>query len=105
MKTGGKRQNDEMPFDPARSVAHDGLTEADQFDRLDFERGLLADFADHRLFQRFAKLDAAAGQRVEAVRGRPRPAYDQHPAVAEYGGADREVRPCWISARVFGVAH
>ncbi len=94
-----------MPFDAARSVARDGLTEADQRHRLDLERGFLADFADHRLLQRFAELDAAAGQRVEAVRGRPRPAHDQHPAVAEHRRADRQIRPRWINARAVGVAH
>ncbi len=101
----GKRQNDEMPLDSAGIVARDGLAEADETHRLDGERGFLADFADHRLFQRFAQLDAAAGQRIEAVRGRPRPAHDQHFAVAEYRGAHGQIRPRWISARVLAPGH
>ncbi len=100
-----ERQNDEMPLDAACGIARDGLAKADQLDRRDIERGFLADFADHGLFQRFAELDAAAGQRIEAMGRRPRPAHDQHPAVAEYGGADGEIRPRWISPRAFAAAH
>ena len=55
--------------------------------------------------KRLAEFDAAAGQRVEAVGGRPRPAHDQHAAVAEYGRADREIRPRRISPRIVVVAH
>jgi len=58
-----------MPLDAAGGVAGDGLTESDQFDRLDIERGLLADLPDDGLFQRLTKLDAAARQRIDA---RPR---------------------------------
>ena len=60
-----------MPLDPARDAAGDGLAEADQLDRLDVERGLLADLANDRLLQCFAKLDAAAGQRIDALGRRP----------------------------------
>ena len=48
---------------------------------------------------------AAAGQGVEAVGRRPRPAHDQDLAVAEDRRADREIRPRWISARSLVVAH
>ena len=49
--------------------------------------------------QRFAEFDAAAGERKEAVGRRARPAHDQQAAVAEYGGAHRQIRPRRISSR------
>ena len=84
---------------PPGAIAGDGLPIAGERNRRDVERGLLADFADHRLLERFAEFDAAARQRIEAVGRRPCPAHDQHAAVAEDGGADREIRPRRISPR------
>jgi len=74
-------------------VVGDGLAIAGKRDRLDLKRGLLAHLANHRLFERFAEFDPAARQRIEAMGRRPRPAHDQHPPVAEYGGADRQIGP------------
>ena len=81
-----------MALDPAGVIAHDRLPVAGEDDRLDGKAGLLANLADDRLLQSLAEFDDAAGERVEAVRRRPRPADDQHASVAkiaEYGGAHR----------------
>ena len=94
-----------MAFDASGGVARDRLAEADQRERGDRKPGLLADFADDRLFQGLPEFDAAAGQRIEPVRRRARPPYDQHSAVAEYRRAHRQIWPRWISPRVIGVAH
>ncbi len=94
-----------MPLDASAAVARDRLAKAGEFDRLDLKRGFFADLADDGFFQGLAELDAAAGQRVKAVGGWPRPAHDQHPAVAENRGADRKKRPRRISSRIVGIAH
>ena len=101
----GERQDHEMPLDAAGSIVNDRLAKADQLDRLDRQRGLLADFADYRLLQRFAQLNAAARQRIETMRRRPCPPRDQHPPVVEDRGADGEVRPRRIYPCVVGIAH
>jgi hypothetical protein len=102
---GGKRQNDEMPLDPALRVARDGLPITGEADRLDYEAGLLHDFANHGLFEGFAKLDAATRQCVKTIRWSARPAHDQHVPIAEDRRADCEVRTRWISPRSFVVIH
>jgi hypothetical protein len=97
--------NGKMPLDPAGAVPRDGLAKAGERDRLDLKCGLFANLAHNRLFKRFTEFDAAAGQRIEPVRGRTSTAHDQHVAVAEDRGAHREKRPRWISPGVAGVAH
>ena len=62
--------------------------------------GLLHHLARDRLDEALADLDAAARQRVEPARRRPGAAHDQHPAVADDGGADREDRSRGIAAAV-----
>ena len=100
-----ERQNDEMPLDPPVGVADDGLPESDQFERRNFEAGFLADLAYNRFFQGFAKLDAAARKRIEAMSGRPAAPHDQHAAVAKYRRTDRQIRSRWISPFGGAVAH
>ena len=75
----------------------DALAIAGERHRLDHEVRLFQDLARDRFAQRLADLDHAAGQRVDAVRRRPRAARDQHAAVAHDRGTDRENRPRWIS--------
>ena len=81
-----------MALDLVLGVARHHLAVAGERDRLDGERGFLVDLALHRLGERFAGLDHAAGQAVEPIRGVARAAHDQHLAVAQDGGADREKR-------------
>src|SRR5436305_7855671 len=100
-----ERQYDKMAFDAPRSVACDRLAESDEFERRDCKPGFLAHFADYRLLQRFAKLDHPAGQGMQPVRRRPGPPHDQHPAVAEYRRAHRQIWPRWISPLGLAVAH
>ena len=64
------------------------------------ERGLLAHFARHRLDQRLAGFDHAARQRVDAERRLARAPHHQHLAVADDGGADREIGALRIGSRV-----
>src|SRR5215472_5672205 len=94
-----------MPLDTPGGIAGDGLAESDQFDRLDIERSLLADLADDGLLQRLAKLDAAARQRIDAFGRRPAARHDEHFAVAEDRGADRQDRPRGISPTVGRLRH
>ncbi len=68
--------------------------------RGDIERGLLLDLAHDGLFQRFAGLDHAAGQGVDAERRLAGAAHDQHLAVAQDCGADGEKRTFRIKALV-----
>jgi len=89
-----------MPFDPAIAIPRDGFAIAGERHRLDRKRGLFTDFAHHRLHQRFANLDTAARQRVEARRRRPGATHDQHLAVADDGGADREDWCCRVGSPV-----
>src|SRR6201984_3041478 len=91
-----KGKNDEMAFDAPGGVARERLAEADQRERGDRKPGFLADFADDRLFQGLAEFHVAARQRIEPVRRRTRPPHDQHPAVAEYRRAHRQIWPRWI---------
>src|SRR5262249_20160480 len=100
-----KGKNDKMAFDVSGGVARDRFAEADQRQRRNFKSGLLPDFADDRLLQGLAEFDAAARQRIKSMRWRPRPAHNQHPAVAEYRRAHRQIRPRWISPRVIAIAH
>lgn len=93
-------ENDEMSLDPAFGVARDHLAITGQRQWLDFEARFLADFAGHRLLERFPKLDSAPRQRMEAVGRRQGPAYDQNAAVADDGGTDREIRARWITSRL-----
>ena len=67
-----------------------------------------AHLAHHRLFQRLAELDAAAGQRIDPLHRRHAAPHDQYPLSAENSGADRKIRPrghnsanprwCWSRA-------
>jgi hypothetical protein len=100
----GEGENDEVPLDPSGGIALDHLAIACQHERLDFEAGLFADLADHRVNERLTEFDPAAGQGIEAMGGRRGAADDQHPAVAEDGGADREIGPRWINSRFGAVA-
>ena len=86
-------------------IARDGLAETDQLDGLDVKRSLLADFADDGLFQRFAELDPAAGQRVDAFGRRPRAPHDQHLAVAEDRGARPPDKAAWDKSAVGRLRH
>jgi hypothetical protein len=94
-----------MAFDAPRGVTCDRLTKSDEFDWRDYKPGFLPHFADYRLLQRFAKLDHPTGQGVQAVCRRARSPHDQHPVVAEYRRAHRQIWPRWISPRGLAVAH
>src|SRR6185437_10865538 len=96
----GKTQNDKMPFDAALRVAHDHVALAGEPDRLDLELRLLTHLAHHGVMQGLAKLHGAARQRVEVLRRHARAPHHQHFAVADDGGADREIRPIRIGADV-----
>ncbi len=86
-----KRQNDEVPLDPSLRIPRDHLAISGKLDRLDFEAGFFPHLADHRLFECLPEFDAAARQRIEAVRGRLSPAHNEHATGTENGGADCEV--------------
>ena len=91
-----------MTGDAPALVARDEFTVTRKRDRLDGDAGFLRDLAHDRLMQGFARFHDAARQRVEAgarALGAPR---DQNMAVADDGGAHREIRPLGIHA---GVGH
>src|SRR5260370_21676268 len=100
-----ERQYDKMTFDASRRIARDRLTKSDEFEWRDRKPSFLAHFADYRLLQRFAQFDHPAGQGMQPVRRRPGSPHDQHPAVAEYRRAHRQIWPRWISPRGLAVAH
>ena len=85
-----RERHDEIVAAAARARQH--LAPAGQRDDVDLEARFLVDLARQRNMQRFAKLDAAARQRPEAVARRFRALEQQHLAVSENHGADGELR-------------
>ena len=71
-------------------VAQDHLAVAGERHRFDRERGFLPHLADHGLGQRFAGLYHSARQGIDAGRETGGAPDDQHLAVADHGGADRQ---------------
>jgi hypothetical protein len=86
----------------ASLVPNDRLDMIVESDDPRFDADFLAKFAQRRFAQRFADLDAAAGQRIQAAQRRPRPARDKRPPVAKNGGRDGEDRARGIKAIVQG---
>ena len=86
-----KSENNEVALDAILGVPHDHFAVAGQRHRLDCKLGLFAHLADDRFNERLAGLDTAAGQREQSMRRSACPAHHENVAVANDGGADREI--------------
>ena len=93
----GETQDDEVPLELPLAVANDHLAMTGQRDRLDYERGFLAHFANDRIGQDSPGSTTPPGRRVEIQRRFARAPHHEHLAVADDGGADGQIGTLRIS--------
>src|SRR5690349_25115965 len=89
-----------MPLNTVLRIACDHLAMTGERYRFDVERRFLAHFAHHRIDERFAGLNSAAGQRVEIERRFARAAHHQHFTIADNRGAHRQIRALRVGSLV-----